>query len=270
MQILFRILIFLTLFFSCNRVYGQDTIYTVNKKKIVATIVEINQRDVKYKKLNIPADRIYLIDKRDVIRIVYSNGIVDTISPRLLKMAEKSSMPLPVQKPDPRATDYFRNYTFLTVTDLFFGMISVGYERTFKSGKGSLLIPASFGMVAMGLLPPSLENRSSATSFLPGGAYYFKNKIFSSGMELYYFPHKQGTIKHFIGPALEYGMYNYFVYESIPSLPGYFNIEKQTSQFYTFSIKNGLLIQPSKNFNITAFLGVGLKNFSYFEQNLKF
>lgn len=258
-----RLIIFMFLFFSIHLAHGQDTIFTANYKKIIAKVIEINNDDVKYKKFNLPSDRIYKIDKRDVMKVIYANGVIDTISPKLLKQVQKLPVPPPVKKFDPRAADYFRNYVYLTATDLFFGMISGGYERTFKSGKGSMVVPFSFGMVNMGLLPETWENRSSATTFLPGGAYYFRNKIFSTGIEINYYPKKQGTVKYFIGPALEYGKYNYYVYKNNSTLPGYFTIEKLTSQFYTFSFKNGLLIQPSKKFNITTFLGIGFENFNY-------
>src|SRR5688572_16300461 len=85
--------------------------------------------------------------------------------------------------PGPPTTDYSSNFVFCTVTDLFFGQVSFGYERTFQSGNYSLLIPLSFGIGSS-----EYDNSPPLAAVLPTGAYYFPNKIFSSGLELNYYP----------------------------------------------------------------------------------
>lgn len=246
---------------SCQ-LLAQDTIFVNNKKKILSKVLEINNRDVKYKKYSDLTGKTYLIDKRDLIKIVYSNGTADTFNVKLAKIPVKAQPAPVVKKFDPRAADYFRNHAFFNVTDLFFGVFTAGYERTIKSGKYSYLIPLSIGMTYMGITNSEYDQSNPMSSVFPMGAYYYKNKIFSTGIELNFFPAGQGTLKYFLGPALEYGQFRYYLYEGNENNPGTFTIKKTTSPFITLMFKNGFLYQYSKKFNIKAFLAMGFQNWS--------
>jgi hypothetical protein len=240
---------------------AQDTIVTVRKKKIPAKVVEINHKDVRYKKFSNLSGPVYSIPKHDLIKIVYANGVTDTFNLKLIRIPEPFQIPENQQTPDPRSIDFFRNFASLNVTDLAMGLFSIGYERISKSGKSSVRIPLSFGMGNLGITKRKYDNTSSLSYVLPAGAYYFSNKIFSTGLELNFYPKGQGTIKYFAGPAFAYGQYHYFLYKAVESSPGTFTIEKRRSHLYNLMLKNGVLFQPSKKHNISLFLGLGFDNF---------
>jgi len=245
---------------SAIHVNGQDTLVTIRKKKIPAKVVEINSKDVKYKKFSDLSGPAYTIPRVDLIKIVYANGVVDTFNYKLIMIPEPVIISLPPAMPDPRSTDYFRNFVYITATDLLMGIFTVGYEYTLKTGKTSWRIPLSLGLSNLGITNTTYDNKSPMAPALPSGAYYFSNKIFSTGVELSFFPQGQGTIKYFWGPTVAYGLYNYYLYDGVESQPGTFVIQKQTSSMFTIMIKNGVLFQPTKKFNISGFLGFGLDN----------
>ena len=254
----FSLLFILT---SCQ-LFAQDTIFVINKKKILSQVIEINNRDVMYKKVPDVNGRTYHIDKKDLIKIVYSNGVADTFNMKLAKNSVKVQPAPVIKKYDPRASDFFRNHAFLNVTDLFFGVFTAGYERTMKSGRYSYLIPLSIGMGYMGLIESDYDQSNPMSSVFPMGAFYYKSKIFSTGIELNFFPQGQGTLKYFLGPALEYGQFRYYLYKGNENNPGTFTFKKSASPFITLMFKNGFLYQCSKKINFRTFLAMGFQNWS--------
>ncbi len=253
-------LMFTALLFSTSALIAQDTIHTINRKKIIAKVIQINNKDISYKKFSHLEGPIYRIDIRDVVKIVFANGVVDIFNQKLSTIPEPVYIPPPPPKYDPRGQDYYRNFVYLTVTDLFMGLISVGYERTAKSGKSSIRIPISFGMSSLGITKTVYDNKSPLSPVFPSGGYYFKNKIYSTGFELNAFPDGQGTVKYFLGPSVEYGRYHYYTYNGVPGEPGNYTLNKVTSPIFTIMFKNGVMIQPTKKFNLVVYFGLGTLN----------
>jgi hypothetical protein len=95
--------IFLLLF--CISSYAQDTIVQKNGIRIPAKVIEIDKKDVKYKKFENPDGPSYLVPKSDVSFIRYQNGTADTFHipvsyPQIVKsvIVPKSEMYLKGQK----------------------------------------------------------------------------------------------------------------------------------------------------------------------------
>ena len=61
-------------------VYAQDNIILRNGDEIPATVLEVNQIDLKYRKLANPTGPIYTSPLRDVLLIKYANGTKDTFN----------------------------------------------------------------------------------------------------------------------------------------------------------------------------------------------
>ncbi len=248
---------FLLLMGSFGELLAQDTIFTRKRIRIVSKVLEVNPKDVKYQKVPNLNSKVYLIPKQDVIKITYANGIVDTF---LVKYAHLPPKPFPtprVIKYDPRAVDFFRNAATLTVTDLLMGMISFGYEHTSKNGKSVLVIPISFGMANIGITKDKYDNHNPIGSSIPTGAYFYRNKVYSIGIEYNRFSSGQGTVKYYYGPGLQIGQFNYYEYVAVDSQPGSFSIKKNNSGFFSLWLKNGVMIQPAKNYSVSIFGGIG-------------
>lgn len=67
------LLLFLFIAIS-QMILADDIIYLKNGDEIRSTISEISQTEVKYKKANNPTGPQYIINKSDVLMIIYSNG----------------------------------------------------------------------------------------------------------------------------------------------------------------------------------------------------
>ncbi|MDQ3051903.1 MAG: hypothetical protein M3Q95_13545 [Bacteroidota bacterium] len=157
------------------------------------------------------------------------------------------------------ATNFNKDFLSVVVSDIFFGNLSIGYERIFQP-KWSIKIPFSMGFRSYGMKDTVSQN--SLHEWDPswdGTGYYAKYKTFSTGIELYYYTGGQGTLRYFIGPAFEYGQFYYWLHQSTSSFPFYTGYYKKDRGSYSaILVKNGLIYQLTKNFNISFHVGMGL------------
>jgi hypothetical protein len=240
-----------------NSLSAQDTIVKNNYTRILAKVLEINQRDVKYKKFANPDGPLYIIDRKDVSRIIYSNGTVDTLSGKQVITVPENV------KSDPRVKDFGLNYFSANVADVVFGFASIGYERILKSGKFGIKIPVSIGF-------KDFEAGDSVQYgyYSEGGdgkGYYNQYKIYSTGLDFYYYTGGQGTLRYFIGPCIEFGQFYYKYFEYTNSTPYSYKTKKEIGNYGAIIFKNGLLFQPTKSFNVSLTLGAG-----FYQQKTKY
>jgi len=252
-----KFLVILMMLCSSTILRAQDTLIKVNNTRILTKVLEINQRDIKYKKFVNPDGPVYIIDRKDVSRILYSNGSVDTIS-------NKQVITIPDKvKSDPRVKDFGLNYFSLIISDALFGFASIGYERIFKSGKFGIKIPLSVGFKDLHI------NDSAQYSYYNDGwasaGYYNRYKIFSTGLDFYYYTGGQGTLRYFIGPCIEFGQFRYKYYEPTYTPPNNYKIKKEIGTYGAIIIKNGMLFQPTKSINVSLTIGAG-----FYQQETKY
>jgi len=86
-----------------------------------------------------------------------------------------------------------------------------------------------------------------------------KNKKFSVGVDFNFYPTGQGRAKYFLGTGVEYGKYNYLknVYNFAAQDPGR-DYGMSTADYMAITFKNGILFQPTANFNIQLTGGLGM------------
>ena len=238
--------------FPLTTLFAQDTIIQLNNTKIIAKIIEVNPKVIKYKNATNPEGPVYTIDKRDVSVINYSNGTSDIFSLKPVKIID------PAVKPHGKYTDFGQNFFYLRPTDLFFGFISGGYEYTLKSGSFSIKMPLSFGLISMGLADSVYDYEYWNGEFDRSNSYYNPYKTFSVGLDFNYYPTGQGMVRFFFGPALEYGKYHYQVFSQIQTPPYTQFIEKRLGSYSSFMMNGGVLFQPTKHFNLSMNIGTGM------------
>ena len=250
--VILRLVAVSTIIFCVIEAKAQDTLIKMNESRLVTRIIEINPKTIKYKNFSNPDGPDIIIDRRDVSRIVYANGTVDSITVKKSPFTQKN------KNPDPRKSDYGKNnFTFMLI-DIILGMASVGYERILPGGNFSIKIPISVGFQLQSL-PDSTSNypKDEWLQDWGGSGYYYQNKIFSTGIEAYYYTGGQSTISYFIGPSFEFGMFNYqhrhYRYFHQPQ----YNT-KETGNYFAFLIKNGVKYQTNRNFNFSFNVGAGL------------
>ncbi|HMT30131.1 MAG TPA: hypothetical protein PKD91_12710 [Bacteroidia bacterium] len=155
--------------------------------------------------------------------------------------------------------DYGRNYFSATISDVFFGFATIGYERILKTGKFGIKLPLSIGFNEPHI---SSFNGSSPYQYhyydgWDQTGYYSTNKIFSTGLDLYYYTGGQGTLRYFIGPCIEFGQFYYKYYETTNTQPVSYTVKKEIGSYGALIFKNGMLFQPTKSFNVSLTIGAG-------------
>lgn len=72
---------------------AQDTLYLKNSDKVPVYVKEVSQTEVQYKKAELMDGPMYIINKNDIVKIVYKNGYTDVIK----STATEPARPLVVQ-----------------------------------------------------------------------------------------------------------------------------------------------------------------------------
>lgn len=229
---------------------AQDTIVKTNFSVIIARIQEIDNKNITYRKFDNPGGPVYILDKRRVSYIKYSNGIVDTFAlnrPTIIKYNAIKKL---------YANDSSKNILSFVISDPAFGIISFGYERLFNSRKYGIRIPVSisFSTVGIGNKYPK-DNYSLNYTYEQWYRkfYYNRYKIISTGVDLYYYPSKGiGRLRYFIGPALEFGQFHYLFQQNNDKAV------RKTGTYGGFLFKNGLVYNLNKKFCASLSLAGGL------------
>ena len=218
--------------------FAQDVIYKYDGSKIQAKVLEVSPATIKYKNFTNLDGPDYVLNKDEVVMIVYKNGEVDVISKQSSVQRAKS---------DSLTTNFGRHFISVNMFDILFSNFTVSYEWFSKNGYLGIKIPLS-----VNLNKPLVANTDD--SFDP---FQFNlNKIISAGVDLNIYPKAQGRVKYFVGSSLIIGSfkdsfysYNYY---------GSNNYDNTViSYYYSFLINNGLLLQATPKFNLSFQMGIG-------------
>ena len=253
-----RVIIILVMLFSVGlQLSAQDTLYHASKGKLIVKVLEISDTEVKYKLSSNPDGPLYVMRKKDAQKIVYASGSIETF--------QKT----PETKPIPKKKLKHQNFVYFTISDLVLGHLSFSYEHTLLNNHLGIHIPVSVGIIE--LSQKKYYEYSGSNIFLNLGeyGYYNKNKIFSAGIELYYYPFEWRYANYFVGPSFGYGIVNYQTshYTYNPSNP----IINHTEQveYQGWLIKNGVLFMPNKHlcFSISLAMGFYSTHEIYYNNN---
>ncbi len=94
------------LFFPAKHLLAQDTLYHASKGVLIVKILEITDTEVKYNAASNPDGPVYVIGKKDALKIVYENGTVESFQ----KPPKSKSLPKQKLK--------HQNFVYFTLSDL--------------------------------------------------------------------------------------------------------------------------------------------------------
>ncbi len=237
--------------------HGQDSIIFIKKPARVVQIINTDLREVKYKLLNNPDGPVYVVRKKEVKYIRYTDGRIEDYS--IVKLQETPSVEEPA---DTLWKKWYKghNAIYISVSDLLYGFGTIKYERSFARNRFGIKIPFSLGMATAGIIDS--VSMSSPNDWGPETVYdrynYFSpGKIYSTGVEIYYYPGERKEINYFVGLAFGYGQYEYWAAFStfIPTKPIVFY--KYKGEYYSYFFKNGIMVNFNKHLNISVNLGMG-------------
>jgi hypothetical protein len=239
-----RSLFIVLLVFTGSFLFAQDTIHMISGDKVLAKIEEINPTQIKYKRFSSPDGPIYIVNKNDVYRIVFSDGHVEYFREEKEKLIS-AVRPLTVG---------------INSFDLMFGFVTLNAEYYFPKRGVALKVPLSLGLRGI-----KGSNEVYGDDYL----YYSQNKIVSAGTQILFYPgHLQQKINFFTGIAFEYGRtitYRYNGSYNYPYYPYYPSLSHVYYDWFATGVTNGasIILSDRVNLGMSATIGLAVNYMSY-------
>lgn len=245
---------------------AQDTLYIKGQPPVAGKVVEISEDAIRYKKVSNPDGPVYVVKKRSTVRIVYQNGEIDSLHKKTIEPSV-----VIVKNPEPFKWLKGKYTASVVLSDFLFQMATINIERSFFNDHLAVRIPFSLGFNYEGKDTNymELDNQAFSLDFLRKG-YYSEVKIFSTGIDVLAYPHKQGEVNYFAGLSFGYGQFNYWIrwYSYLPA--PHHNYLKYSQEYYSVMIKNGVRLKPTKHLDIFLNLGIGITNIDYKSQSFSY
>jgi hypothetical protein len=213
--------------------FSQDAIYKTDGTKIDGIVTLVAPTEIRYKAAANPDGPEYIIPTNNIVIIVYKNGTYDLLK----KKSEKEFLPF-----DSLTINYGKNIIFMNLAALVPENLFFSYERIINHGYIGLRSP-----FILGLMHGASGN----------------NKTIGTGLDINFYPFKQGRVRYFVGPSFEVGMKKFYYPYSGQYGYYYNNTEETERSYYNLHINNGLMFQITKYFNISAVAGVGVQAEDY-------
>ncbi len=223
------------------KLFAQDVIYKTDGSKEEAKVVFIGDDEVQYKKFKNLDGPVYIIDKDKIVLITYENGDYDMFQD---EPAHKAMAHTGISE------DYTKNILNYHVLDVFYGDVTLSYERIIAKGIVGIHIPAGFGY-------------AYNFDYFDANENWVKN-LFFSGVGVNFYPGGQGKWRYFVGPKvlIGYGKQTYWGYVYDENGNWLYDEEYDNEGVYTkYMVDNGIRFTPVKNFSIAAILSVGIRYF---------
>lgn len=216
------------------KLFCQDTLYLYGREPIAIEALEISQEQIKYHIYDVMVPFDKNIKKNKVIAIKYKNGECDSFPLIEEVLQPKIKIIIP---PD---TIYHGHFASVNIPSPIAPQITLNYEYKFKSGHFGLKIPVSIGFR---LLKKKHDYFSNAYHDEHGDNFYYDPyKLISTELQLLYYPLARGGVLGFVGPSVEIGKYDYFIFPDANPFNHYPEQIKQQTNYYCALLRFGLLI----------------------------
>ena len=225
------ILLLLSVITFTNSIKAQDTIYRKGGNIQIVNIMSENIDNVIFINHDDTLKRKFVVAKSDIRKIAYLNGKIININ--------KAETIIYNENP----IDYEHGTISLNLYDFLKGVFTTSFEYTNSKGNIMLKFPFSTGL-------------NSTSRYGLSQIYYNSNKIFNTGIELYYFPFGRSRKTFYYGLSYEIGKIKNYNINSLSQ-------EYVTSTFYSFLLNGGFIIKLSPKFDLTPYLGFGFSNIRY-------
>lgn len=235
--------------FSCFFLQAQDTLYRTSGEKIIVKVTEVGPSQIKYKRVESINGPEYVIKSSEVSKIIYADGHNDIFIQGKMNTSSSRKTPPPFHSDNGLKR---RHFIGINMIDLLPGLLTFNYEANIYQDLLSVRIPISFGVSSIGGVTPRYGYDR------PDFFYYNRDKKFSTGFDLRYYPYGQNRISYFIGLAYEYGVVRYTrqgIYPQPPS-PPYDNLSQEVS-YSSLGIVNGFQIQATDHLCMSTYLTAG-------------
>lgn len=232
-----KILLFIITFTGFWSARAQDYIYATSGELIVASVSEVNTKEIVYKKYNNPNGPQYRMPLTEIVLIEYQNGTIEKFT-----VLEYDEIP-PVDTVSGR---WGKNLIGVNLLNIWFSNAHVWYERILNPGFGIRL---------------SVNVHTGPLKDNEFGDPVWATYTFTSGADLNFYPGRQGKIRYYFGPGFRMGT----VREKNLADP---NGRKDFIYNYrAIFINNGINLQATRHLFIGAQLGLGLQRILLLQAN---
>ena len=214
---------------------AQDIITLKNSSTIDAKNIVITNTEVRYQNFNDNSEEMLVLQKVNVVSILYNNGS----KVKIYKALKKSNNAI--------FGDNLITFHFL---DFVINSFTFSYERIIGNGKYGIVIPFSFGY-------------SDKTTTIPSplllDSDYTNNFVnqFYTGITFNIYPTGQGKVKYFLGPSIRFG--NGHLHEDFNSY-GQYNPPPIKTGYLKFLINNGIVATFASTFSVSVIGSIGIQH----------
>jgi hypothetical protein len=244
-------ILFSTLTTYCK---SQDTIYFKNGEIKPVKIVEAQKPNVKYMRPELPDGPVYVAPKRQIDRIVYSDGRIDSLAP-------------PARVKKERGLWYQGHFFIETMaTDLLFGLVSLQVERGVFSDHLLGRVLVSYGLNEANVMPVAFDLDGTFGLWEDKAWLYGKNifgyfnnlKKYSVSGDLLFNTRGAGKVSYFAGISAGMGKFTHRsrVLTFDPTIPTYYRYDN--GEYQSYFVKNGIKININRILSMTVTLGTGV------------
>lgn len=260
----------------CSSVaYSQDVIYTTGGSKLQAKVTEINSTDVKYKDFNNLEGPTYVITKKDVVLIQYSNGVAEvinnnpnSITPKgtdfvTYNTAKPSEKNKPVEKTKPvekaKPTEktkpekkefnlYYLNNNMISINALALanGDVTLMYDRDILNNKLSLSFLGGY----------NFNSRMAGLNAFIAGTKDNAKKKYDAGFGINYTPRSTKRVQYFVGVLGKYMAYDY--QSVVDTTNNQYKYKQANAYQLAIMVTNGWVFRVTPTFNFKFFASVGV------------
>lgn len=226
------------LFLSGYTAQSQDIITLKDGRTVETVVIEVNKKDVVYRKFANPKGPQYRVEIKDVQRINYESGAVDEFSAPKNTTSSKSTLEM-------LPSEYGRNIISVDAFTLLFQNVELSYERIIgPQGRLGLRVPISVNMAG-----GNDQNIFAGT-----------RNVMNTGLDFNFYPMGQGTSRMFIGPSVKVGQArtSYTYYDDL--IGGNISTEGNSS-YFAFLLRVGYLYTPVKELSLGFAFGLGTRRY---------
>lgn len=244
-RILHIVLVILT--FSGAKLYAQDQLFFRNGKPVFCKIVAISEKTITYRD-TIPNAPLITVPKADVILAEYKTGQVYIFSNDQAIAPPAEIMETREQRKERKMNEWKAKEQELSdnilgfyIPELFFGRLTVSYERLFANKSVGIKVPVSLTYDFLGAIAQANANSTSANTGTTVSSPVTRTRgvNFITGVDVNYYYDLKPSLKYYFGPRIRYG-----TDQMMGGIEG-----------LSFQLQNGIFKSSGKK--VTSTLGIG-------------
>lgn len=260
MRLIFLLL--LSIFFFAHAAHSQDFIFTTGGNKLQAKVIEINTNDIKYKSSNNIEGPTYVIAKKDVVLIQYSNGLSEVINnnpnsivPKINDFKEYNTNKtegdaefIKKTKSDKKEFNlYYLNNNMISINALALanGDVTLMYDRDVLNNKLSLSFLGGY----------NFNSRMAGLNAFIASTKDNAKKKYDAGFGINFMPRNTRRVQYFVGLLGKYMGYDY--QSIVDTANNQIKYKKADAYQIAIMVTNGWVFKVTPNFNFKFFASIG-------------